>query len=61
MAVPQNEGFIRENPIQMDDSGVPPFMETPISDIDPLPAGPQWPRLAPPDPCYTNEGENLLP
>ena len=30
MGVPSNRWFKRENPIEMDDLGVPPFMETPI-------------------------------
>ena len=31
IGVPQNGWFILENPIKMDDLGVPPFKETPIS------------------------------
>ena len=30
MGVPPSGGFIRENPIKMDDLGVPLFQETPI-------------------------------
>ena len=30
MGVPPNGGFIGENPIKINDLGVPPFQETPI-------------------------------
>ena len=36
IGVPQNEWFITENPIKMDDLGVPFFLETPISSLNTL-------------------------
>ena len=34
MGVPKNGWFMRENSIKMDDLGVPPFQETPVSAIN---------------------------
>ena len=40
IVVPQNGWFIRDNPIKMDDLGVPLFLETPMEQGFPiLPAG----------------------
>ena len=33
---PKNAWFVRENPMKMDDFWVPPFTETPISEITPV-------------------------
>jgi len=33
IGVPQNGWFITENPMKMDDLGIPVFLETPISKV----------------------------
>ena len=42
MVVPQNRWFITENPIKMNDLGVPPFKETPKSVCGNPNRGPIW-------------------